>query len=288
VGAGVTAEYYFYSSVVRQDVTFLQPYLTYFDSIQQITLSNYMLIERHRLDDQQTLLRNYSFKVDIRAGSGSFHFKRCPSLERAPHDNPHIDDCLITAPQDLRGEKFYSAEIQNRHVQSGSLLTIFMEYDVTKCTIQETGGTRHALCAFQLIAAGLSALPFEFSLQVERKYGTVYLREGKVVKEYIPRDSYAYFVLALTDVEAVQQANLFLTALSGDVALIVSKDDPLPSLTSKALSQAGSKCNIVLEGDQLAKELYVAVYAYRFTEVNLGVIVRRKHENGSSHNIPLI
>lgn len=123
-----------------------------------------------------------------------------------------------------------------------------MEYDVGKCGVQEVGGVRHALCAFQLIVAGQSSQPFEFSLQVERKYGAVYLREGKVVKEYIPRDSYAYFVVGLTDLQDVQQANIFLTALEGEVALIVSKDEPLPSLTSKALQQAGSKCNIVLEG----------------------------------------
>jgi hypothetical protein len=169
------------------------------------------------------------------------------------------------------------------------MLTIFMEYDVARCTSTQEGGVRHALCAFHIIVGGTSPEPFEYSLQVERKYGAVYLKEGKLVKEYIPRDSYAYFVLSLPDVGEVQQANLFLTALSGEVALIVSRDEPLPSLKSvNALSQGGSKCNIVLEGDKLAKEIYVAVYAYRFTEVNLGVIVHRKHENGSSHDIPLL
>jgi hypothetical protein len=37
----------------------------------------------------------------------------------------------------------------------------------------------------------------------------------------------------------------------------------------------------------LAKEVYIAVYAYRFTEVNLGVVVRRKNGTGSVHDIPL-
>lgn len=109
------------------------------------------------------------------------------------------------------------------------------------------------------------------------------------MKEYIPRDSYAYFVLSLPDLAEVKQINLFLTALSGEVALIVSKDEPLPSLkSSNVISQGGNKCNIVLDGDKLAKELYVAIYAYRFTEVNLGVIVYRGQENGSSHDIPLL
>lgn len=117
------------------------------------------------------------------------------------------------------------------------MLTIFMEFDAAKCTITQEGGVRYALCAFQIIAGGTSPEPFEFSLQIERKYGAAYLKEGKLVKEYIPRDSYVYFVLSLPDVGEVQQANLFLTALSGEVALIVSKDEPLPSLESvKALS----------------------------------------------------
>jgi hypothetical protein len=49
----------------------------------------------------------------------------------------------------------------------------------------------------------------------ERKYLTNYLREGKLVKEYIPKDSYAYFALSLTEVDSVEEVNIFLTALSG-------------------------------------------------------------------------
>lgn len=37
----------------------------------------------------------------------------------------------------------------------------------------------------------------------------------------------------------------------------------------------------------MAKEIYISVYAYQFTEVNLGVIVHRKSTPGSVHEIPL-
>jgi hypothetical protein len=33
VETDVTAEYYFYAQLVRDDATFIQPYLTYFDEI---------------------------------------------------------------------------------------------------------------------------------------------------------------------------------------------------------------------------------------------------------------
>jgi hypothetical protein len=54
------------------------------------------------------------------------------------------------------------------------------------------------------MALGLTPEPFSFSLLPERKYLTNYLREGKLVKEYIPRDNYAYFALALADLTEVE------------------------------------------------------------------------------------
>lgn len=67
----------------------------------------------------------------------------------------------------------------------------------------------------------------------------------------------------------------------------MSTTDQLPSFSSIGKYQTGAKCNIVLERSQLAREIYIAVYAYRFTEVNLGAIVHRKSDNTSVHDIPL-
>jgi hypothetical protein len=77
-----TAEYYFYTQLVREDVTYLQPYLTYFDEVEKGKVENYILFERYKYKEDSTKeTRNYSFKVEIASGNGSFHFKRCPSLE---------------------------------------------------------------------------------------------------------------------------------------------------------------------------------------------------------------
>lgn len=81
--------------------------------------------------------------------------------------------------------------------------------------------------------------------------------------------------------------NFFLTTYSGDAALIISKDIKYPSITSPALKESGTKCNIVLEKDQISAQIYVAVYAYQFTEISLGVIVQRSSENATAHDIPL-
>jgi hypothetical protein len=97
------------------------------------------------------------------------------------------------------------------------MMTIYMVFDVSKCTLtQDTPNNMYALCAFHIMALGESSdRPFSFSLLPERKYLTNYLREGKLVKEYIPKDSYAYFALSLTEVDSVEEVNIFLTALSG-------------------------------------------------------------------------
>lgn len=44
----ITAEYYFYTQLVREDVSYLQPYLTYFDEVDVGTVSNYILFERYK------------------------------------------------------------------------------------------------------------------------------------------------------------------------------------------------------------------------------------------------
>jgi hypothetical protein len=43
-----------------------------------------------------------------------------------------------------------------------------------------------------------------------------------LIKEYIPKDKYAYFAFSLPDIDSVDEINIFLTALSGDAALIIS------------------------------------------------------------------
>jgi hypothetical protein len=43
----------------------------------------------------------------------------------------------------------------------------------------------------------------------------------------------------------------------------------------------------VLKESQLAPELYISVFAYQFTEINIGVIVNRNSSNSSVHEIPL-
>lgn len=114
------------------------------------------------------------------------------------------------------------------------------------------------------------------------------MREGKLIKEYIPRDNYAYFALSLPDLDKIEEVNVFMTALSGDAALIVSATEKLPDFTSSAVKQSGAKCNIVLGKSELSKEIYISVYAFQFTEVNLGVIVHRSTDSGNVHEIPLI
>jgi hypothetical protein len=99
----------------------------------------------------------------------------------------------------------------------------------------------------------------------ERRYLTSYLREGQIIKEYIPKGNYVYFAFSLPNIDSVDQINVFLTTLSGDAALIISTTEQLPNLNSKGVKESGSKCNIVLSRDQLASEVYISVYAYQFT-----------------------
>ena len=54
------------------------------------------------------------------------------------------------------------------------------------------------------------------------------------------------------------------------------------------MMESGAKNNIILKKDQLALEFYISVYAYQFTEINIGVIVHRTTSNASVHEFPLL
>lgn len=73
------------------------------------------------------------------------------------------------------------------------------------------------------------------------------------MKEYIPRDNYAYFALSLPDYDKVEEVNIFMTSLSGDAALLVSTTVKLPDFDSEAIKESGAKCNIVLNKDKIQK-----------------------------------
>lgn len=78
VSSSISSEYYFYTKVIRDDAAFIQPYLAYFDEVEEHQVENYLLIERFSYPSTNTnYIANYSFKVEVVAGRGSFYFKRC-------------------------------------------------------------------------------------------------------------------------------------------------------------------------------------------------------------------
>mgnify|MGYP000064812601 CR=1 FL=1 len=77
-----TAEFYFYSKVVDEWVSFLKPYTTYFDSLNQGEVYNYIIDERYHFnpDLNETTLRNYLFRLESSKGNGDIHLCRCENM----------------------------------------------------------------------------------------------------------------------------------------------------------------------------------------------------------------
>jgi len=51
-------------------------------------------------------IANYSFKVDVISGKGSFYFKRCQSIEKGAANDQNLVGCLILSLDDLRNNSF--------------------------------------------------------------------------------------------------------------------------------------------------------------------------------------
>jgi len=179
-------------------------------------------------------------------------------------------------------------------------MTINMQYDISNCpTIDsrknEQNQTIHyKQCAFQIIAQSLSTAPWVYNIYAERKYHLNYLKENKMVKEYLAKDTYANFAFSLPSYNDIEEINIFSVSFSGKSVLLVSQADKLPTLYSDSKdvrTDTGSKSSIIIKGEQLKEgEIYISIYAQTFNEVNLGVLVHRKAgktkeialENGNS------
>jgi hypothetical protein len=118
-----------------------------------------MMSETYKyLEGSNETFKNYSFKVDIVEGRGSFYFKRCKTYEVKSSDVPTFRGCLVNDPEYLKNSSFYAEEIQNKHILTGSLLTITMLYDISQCTqIGKSEGNIFVKCAFVIIAASDSS-----------------------------------------------------------------------------------------------------------------------------------
>jgi len=57
-----------------------------------------------------------------------------------------------------------------------------------------------------------------------------YLKENVVAKDYIYKNSYAYFSFSLPSLEDVIEIDIFVTTFSGESALIVSSSEQFPTL----------------------------------------------------------
>lgn len=167
-------------------------------------------------------------------------------------------------------------------------MTINMEYDIYKCPIVEkrTYEDRRTLefrqCAFQIIAQSLSNQPWIYSIYAERKYHLSYLKENKMVKEYLPKNTFINYAFSLPSYEDVQEINIFSISFSGKSVLLVSQTEKYPTLQSKSpdiKTDTGSKSSIILKGSQIKGQIYITVFAQTFTEVNVGVLVHRKSQN---------
>lgn len=79
-----------------------------------------------------------------------------------------------------------------------------MSYDVSNCTeFNRTEGIITVKCSFLIAVVGESTLTFEFSLLPERKFLVNYLKENKMIKEYIPKGNYAFYAFSLPEIESV-------------------------------------------------------------------------------------
>lgn len=79
---------------------------------------------------------------------------------------------------------------------------------------------------------GESAEPFVFSLTAEKKTFNTYLKENKIVKDYISKGAYVFYSFSLPTLANVTEINIFLTTFSGSSALIVSNTELFPTLES--------------------------------------------------------
>jgi hypothetical protein len=57
---------------------------------------------------------------------------------------------------------------------------------------------------------------------VEPKFTSSFLHENKVTKDYLIRDTTAFYAFSLPDKSKVGELAVIVTAISGEVALIVS------------------------------------------------------------------
>ena len=109
-------------------------------------------------------------------------------------------------------------------------------------------------CVFQIIAQSLSQEPWLYTLYAQRRYHLNYLKENKMVKEYLTKETYANFAFALPDYDQIQEINIFSVTFSGKSVLLVSQEDKFPTLYSdsrEVKTDTGSKSSITLKANDL-------------------------------------
>lgn len=71
-----------------------------------------------------------------------------------------------------------------------------------------------------------------------------------MIKEYLPKDSYANFAFSLPDYSEIEEINIFSVSYSGKSVLLVSQTDKLPTLyseTKDVRTDTGSKSSIIIK-----------------------------------------
>ena len=133
------------------------------------------------------------------------------------------------------------------------LINVNLSYDISKCSLVEKGekGKQVRECSFQIVTRGDKEAEevWAYTIQVQRKFHMAYLREGKITKQYLAKDNYAYFAFALPDYSDVFDITIFTTTYSGESVLLLSLTDHFPDIKSTATdlqTETGSRASIRL------------------------------------------
>ena len=269
------ADFLLYSQLQADQFTSLLPDIDVYNELQPNQVYNYFFDDTAYPDDNP--LRNYSLRVDVITGKVKFGIRRCRSAE----SSESVLDCVIADTSALGAVLSSFQEIEVTLKKSDIYYYLVFQVDASQCAAVNASQAHY--CSFHVAAIEDANASSHYTLTLSKRMYHSTLREGQLARDIVLKGEYLFYRFLLGSLDNVESITFYSTIVEGDLYLIASTVEQLPTLESEGKNLFFSVGNfLTFQKNELAKAIYITVYGIQLSEFSLGVkVVRASNQSGN-------
>lgn len=267
--------YLLQANVDRRGFTILDNDVAEVSTVEGDDVDNYIyVLQATASKDKSDNVRNFSIGAEVYTEDLEYGVRICKETNG-------WENCLLKKVGDVMAVQETFNDISGTTHENNAVKYFSFSYDITKC--RSTGSDRYS-CGFQVVAfnPNKSAKPMTYMIDFAEEGVETNLLEGVPKKDRIAEGTVKKYLLPLSDVNDISEVHIFLTIISGDALLYVSKDRRDHNMTDPEVDVAMNDSLIYKQN--ITSAYYIRVQAYSHSYYSLTAIIKRKSGDSTSSN----